>query len=197
MIGDGVNVPVGATGVIGSHRIASDLHKRCFRRAGLRPIRCHVDPVLVAIRVKEVHDHRAWKGLASGHLNHAVRDLRAFILDVRNHVLGSEWRIGNRRSTAGNLNRIRKAEADLASGRVQRPELPITPNDAVVAIGRQEAGDGLHAVDVGTEAVTLDVSDSPGSIDVGKSCSDWKIDRSLRALRERSGRKKEQQQEAT
>src|SRR5207302_1883150 len=127
--GDWVDVPVFAA--VGSHRITSDLHKCSFRL----PVWPHIDPVFGSVAVKEMGDQRALEGLVGGHGDHVVGDLRALVLDVRTYIFDDKWRIGCCGSTIGDLNGIGKADADRASSRVQRAELPVAPYDTVVPVG--------------------------------------------------------------
>ena len=189
--GDRVNVPVVAP--VRSHRIAGNLNKSSFRRRRLRPVGCKVDPEFVAVRIEEVHDGRTRESLAGGHPDHAVRNHRAFIFDVCDHIIRGEGRIGDCCSPVGNLNRTRKADADLARGRIQGAELPVAPDDAVVAIGRQEAGNGFHAVKVGSPRVTLNVHSAAGRICAEQCGCDGQIAGLLRASRKGGGREEDQQ----
>jgi len=83
-----------------------------------------------------VGDQWALESLVSGHGDHVVEDLRALVFDVRGHILGGEWWIGSCCSAIRNLNRIGKVDSDQASCGAERAELPITPYDMVVPVGR-------------------------------------------------------------
>src|SRR5438552_5887816 len=149
--GNGIDIPVVAT--VGSHRVTSDLHKCSFRF----PIWTHVNPVFGSVAVKEMDDQRAHEGLVGRHGDHVVRDLRAFVLDVRTYIVDSEWRIGYCSSTIGYRNRMGKADADHARSRAQRIELPVTPYNTVVPVGRQKAGYACDVVGVRAQPITLNV----------------------------------------
>ena len=107
------------------------------------------------------------------------------------HIIRGEGRIGDCCSPVRNLNRTRKADADLASGRIQGAELPVAPDDAVVAIGRQEAGNGIHAVEVGAPRVTLDVRYGAGGVRTEQCSCDRQIAGLLRTFRKGGGREED------
>jgi hypothetical protein len=53
-----IDEPVVAAGVISGDRIAGDLDIGGFRSGRLGPVRGHIDPEFVAVRIEEVHDRR-------------------------------------------------------------------------------------------------------------------------------------------
>src|SRR6266513_274885 len=77
-----------------------------------------------------------------------------------------------------------------------RAELPIAPHDAVVTVGCQKTGHRVDSIRVGTEPVTLDVSDRTGCIGAEQVGGDGQITELFRATGEGGGSNANKQQAA-